>query len=161
MTMPGAPYIYYGEEIGMLGLKPDENIREPFLWDMKEKDAGRTSWIEPKYTTDATVTPLEVQKNDAGSYFNHYKTLISLRNANPALAIGTLELPEIEYPKPIMAYARKSGDQELFVIHNLGTEEIMVDAPKGFDKKIFTLGKTAHAEGKVKLGKNASMVLGR
>ncbi len=71
MTMPGAPYLYYGEEIGMLGLKPDENIREPFLWDVKSKDKGRTSWIKPKYTTEKTVTPLAKQKDDPNSYFNH------------------------------------------------------------------------------------------
>jgi alpha-amylase len=30
LTLPGQPYIYYGEEIGMLGTKPDPYIREPF-----------------------------------------------------------------------------------------------------------------------------------
>jgi glycosidase len=159
LTMPGAPYLYYGEEIGMLGLKPDENIREPFLWDVTGKDTGRTSWIEPVYTTDATVTPLAIQKEDPESYFNHYKSLISLRNSHPALAIGNLELPKGTYPETVMGYGRKSGDQEIFVIHNLGKEEIVVDSPEGFKTKIFTLGKTAHAEGKVKLGKNSSIVL--
>ena len=43
-TLPGSPYIYYGEEIGMKGKKPDPNIREPFLWDAKGKDRIRTSW---------------------------------------------------------------------------------------------------------------------
>ena len=31
LTLPGVPYIYYGDEIGMFGQKPDPNIREPFL----------------------------------------------------------------------------------------------------------------------------------
>ncbi|PZX52436.1 glycosidase [Algoriphagus ratkowskyi] len=161
LTMPGAPYLYYGEEIGMLGLKPDEHIREPFLWDVSEKDSGRTSWIKPNYTTDATVTPLAIQRNDPASYFNHYKTLISLRNTNPALAIGTLDLPEVEYPETVMAYHRVSSDQEVFVIHNLGKVEVLLDVPVGFEEKLFSLGQTTFAEGKVKLGKNASMVLGR
>lgn len=30
MTLPGNPFIYYGEEIGMRGEKPDINIREAF-----------------------------------------------------------------------------------------------------------------------------------
>jgi glycosidase len=157
--MPGAPYLYYGEEIGMLGLKPDENIREPFLWDVKEKDTGRTGWMEPVYTTDATVTPLAIQKEDPNSYFNHYRSLIALRNSYPALAIGDLELPIATYPKAVMAYNRNSGDQAIFVIHNLGKTEIVVDAPDGFNTKLYTLGETAHAEGKVKLGKNSSIVL--
>ncbi|MBK8291612.1 MAG: hypothetical protein IPK96_12450, partial [Flammeovirgaceae bacterium] len=37
LTLPGTPYIYYGEEIGMQGLKPDEYIREPFIWDDAKK----------------------------------------------------------------------------------------------------------------------------
>ncbi len=161
MTMPGAPYLYYGEEIGMLGLKPDENIREPFLWTTKDKDTGRTSWIDPVYTTDATVTPLEIQKKDPNSYFNHYKNLIALRNSNPALAIGNLELPIEEYPKTVMAYSRTTENQQIFVIHNLGAEEVLVNVPEEFDVKLFALGTSAHAEGKVKLGKNSSIVLSK
>jgi alpha-amylase len=37
LTLPGQPYIYYGEEIGMLGTKPDPYIREPFLWSKTRK----------------------------------------------------------------------------------------------------------------------------
>ncbi len=32
LTSPGTPFIYYGEEIGMQGKKPDENIRLPMQW---------------------------------------------------------------------------------------------------------------------------------
>ncbi len=158
MTMPGAPYIYYGEEIGMLGLKPDENIREPFLWDEKAKDTGRTSWIKSKYSTDATVTPLAKQKEDPSSYFNHYKNLISLRNSYPALAIGILELPGEEYPKTVMAYFRKSGEQEIFVVHNVGKEEAKIDLPEGFGESIFSLGGGEEVSGKLKLSGNSSRV---
>ena len=159
LTMPGAPYLYYGEEIGMLGLKPDENIREPFLWDLKEKDKGRTSWIEPVYSTDATVTPLSIQKEDPNSYFNHYKGLIFMRNTHPALAIGSLELASEVYPKSVMAYFRKAQNEEIFVLHNLGEKEITVDVPKEFSNKIYQLGGAVYAEGKVKLGKNSSILL--
>ncbi len=37
-TLPGSPYIYYGEEIGMLGKKPDQLIREPYLWNTASND---------------------------------------------------------------------------------------------------------------------------
>lgn len=158
MTMPGAPYIYYGEEIGMLGLKPDENIREPFLWDEKSKDTGRTSWIKAKYSTDSTVTSLAKQKENPDSYFNHYKNLISIRNSYPALATGAMELPTQEYPKTVMAYFRKSGDQEIFVVHNVGKEEIEIDLPDGFEESIFSLGGGEFASGKLKLSGNSSRV---
>ena len=33
LTLPGVPFVYYGEEIGMQGIKPDERIRTPMQWD--------------------------------------------------------------------------------------------------------------------------------
>lgn len=157
MTMPGAPYIYYGEEIGMLGLKPDEQIREPFLWDVKEKDTGRATWIEPVYSTDQTVTPLALQKDDPDSYFNHYKELIRLRNSTPALALGSLELPDTSYDKSLMVFSRKLGDQEMFVFHNVGDKPITIDLPQEIDS-IYELGQVKIENQKLILGKNASIV---
>ena len=156
--MPGAPYLYYGEEIGMLGLKPDEHIREPFIWDVKEKDGGRATWIEAKYSTDATVTPLEAQRKDPNSYFNHYKALIKLRNSYPALATGSLEILENKFPKSVMAFGRKSADQEVFVVHNLGSEPVEIEVPAGFEKELFKLGTGALTSGKLTLEANSSIV---
>jgi glycosidase len=159
LTMPGAPYLYYGEEIGMLGLKPDENIREPFLWDEKSKDTGRATWMEAVYTTDQTVVPLAAQKNDPSSYFNHYKKLIALRNSHPALAIGSLDLLAEDLPKSIMAYKRKSGDQEILVLHHVGKGSVDFQIPAGFEEQLFGLGEVKMSSGKVILGKNSSIVL--
>lgn len=161
LTMPGAPYLYYGEEIGMLGLKPDEHIREPFLWDEKKKDIGRTQWIKAKYSKDSTVTSLEVQRKDPNSYFNHYKNLIALRNSHPALAIGSLELPAEELPSTVMAYFRTSGEQQLFVVHNIGKKELELALPEGFDQVIFSLGKAEINSGKITLGANSSSVVSK
>ena len=36
LTLPETPYDYYGEETGMTGSKPDEQIRQPFIWDNKD-----------------------------------------------------------------------------------------------------------------------------
>ncbi|MDF2158099.1 alpha-amylase family glycosyl hydrolase [Algoriphagus sp. CAU 1675] len=158
MTMPGAPYIYYGEEIGMKGLKPDEYIREPFLWDVKEKDQGRATWIEPRYSTDKEVVPLAIQKKDPKSFFNHYKTLIHLRSMYPALALGSLELPDSQFPEPVMAYFRTFRNQEIFVVHNMGSEEVEIQIPEGFDKVIFGLGDGVNVSGKLSLKPNSSRV---
>lgn len=52
MTLDGNPYIYYGEEIGMRGQKPDERIREPFKWtdDGSDMDTDWTSNISNRNT---------------------------------------------------------------------------------------------------------------
>ena len=159
MTLPGAPYLYYGEEIGMLGLKPDEQIREPFLWDSKEKDSGRATWIAPKYSTDETVTPLAKQRLDPNSYFNHYKKVIALRQANPALAIGSLESVNQTYPNSVMAYVRRTAGQELFVLHHLGVDAVEVILPEGFTITRYATDGVILRSGKVLLPANSSLVL--
>ena len=32
LMLPGMPFVYYGEEIGLVGPKPDEQIRTPMQW---------------------------------------------------------------------------------------------------------------------------------
>jgi alpha-amylase len=160
MTMPGAPYLYYGEEIGMLGKKPDEHIREPFLWDIKANDKGRTSWIEPIYSIDETVTPLAIQKSMSTSYFNHYKEIIKLRNSNRALALGSLELYEGELPTPVMAYFRHHKDQDVIVIHNLSDIEHSIEIPEEYLQVIYSYGMADFELDKVKLPGYSSIVIG-
>jgi glycosidase len=159
MTMPGAPYIYYGEEIGMLGKKPDENIREPFLWDIQVNDKGRTTWIEPVYSIDEMVTPLAIQKSMSTSYFNYYKEIIALRKTNRGLALGNLELYPSDLPKPIMAYFRNYSDQNLFVAHNLSEEQSTMTLPKGYDTTIYSLGMAVSLENTISMPPYSSIVL--
>jgi alpha-amylase len=75
----------------MLGKKPDQGIREPFLWDTRDKDKSRTTWEKPFNSNDSTIIPLSQQAKDPNSVYNHYKKWIQLRNANKALIYGELE----------------------------------------------------------------------
>ncbi len=160
MTMPGAPYLYYGEEIGMLGQKPDEQIREPFLWDIAANDQGRTSWIDPKYSTDETVTPLAIQKSMSTSYFNHYKDLIRLRNSNKALALGDLHLYEEEnLPKQLMVYYRKQENQDVLVAHNLSEETRTFKTPENYIKPVYSMGGASLDQGLIILPAHSSIVV--
>lgn len=120
-TMPGAPYMYYGEEIGMLGVKPDEYIREPFVWGMGGSDPGQAKWIEPKYSTDATVDPASKQIDNQESMHSHYKELIAMRNSSQELNEGGLSDWELSDPQLISFY-RHSGTDTLKVVHNLSNE---------------------------------------
>lgn len=117
LTMPGAPYIYYGEEIGMRGMKPDPNIREPILW-TEEPDEMRSRWIEPEYTTDETVVPVSVQLEDEQSLLHHYKRLIALRNSEPVLTLGEINPMESTYEE-LVVFRRTYHDNSLLVVHNV------------------------------------------
>ncbi len=43
LTLPGSPFLYYGEEIGLAGGKPDPNIRTPMPWNDREAGGGFTT----------------------------------------------------------------------------------------------------------------------
>jgi alpha-amylase len=131
MTLPGSPYLYYGEEIGMLGAKPDPNIREPFLWDSKDRDTLRTTWIEPRFSTDETVLPLASQLNDLNSMYHFYRYWIQLRRWQPVLALGEMEVINTGFDE-IMAFKRMHKGKEFWVYHNLSDIELRPGAPVGF-----------------------------
>ncbi|MFT4740607.1 MAG: alpha-amylase [Marivirga sp.] len=127
LTLPGSPYIYYGEEIGMLGMKPDPNIREPMIWNTMAVDSLRTTWMPPKFATDETVSSVAVQMEDNQSLFTHYKSLIGMRNENEALSKGEL----IAFPhadERILGYGRVFEGDTVYVVHNL-SKDIIIPIP--------------------------------
>jgi alpha-amylase len=121
LTLPGQPYLYYGEEIGMLGVKPDPRIREPFLWTDKRQDPQRALWIKPKYSRRGTVRAVSLQALDPDSLLNHYKTLIALRKQKPAL--GQIQHPNLEpaggKDQEVVAYLRPHPTDPVLVYHNV------------------------------------------
>jgi glycosidase len=88
LTLPGVPFIYYGEEIGMTGNKPDELIRTPMQWS-GESNAGFTGGA-PWQPTNRGFEDLNVaaQDGDPDSLLSHYRRLIHLRNDHSALLRG-------------------------------------------------------------------------
>jgi glycosidase len=125
LTSPGTPFIYYGEEIGMQGKKPDEDIRLPMQWSA-EANAGFTTarpWRAP--AGDYEHVNVTAQDEDPDSLLNHYRTLIRLRQENPALGAEAVSLVETDNTG-IYAVLRSSGDQNILVIVNL-TETPVAD----------------------------------
>jgi glycosidase len=123
LTLPGTPFIYYGEEIGMLGMKPDEYIREPFPWsNTLKKDS---TWLKPKYSIPQKVTPLDSQMMNSKSIFKFYQKWISYRLTYPALSQGTIELLEPAYPATL-SYIRRYKGENIMVIHNLDEKPVEI-----------------------------------
>jgi glycosidase len=126
LTVSGSPYVYYGEEIGMLGVKAqgDEGVREPMLWAPVSGDKFRTSWQTPRFSSDATVSSVEKQQADPTSIWRTYQKFIELRNTYPALATGKMALlPDFNdsdsTDKNFMVFTREEGGEKLLVVHNV------------------------------------------
>ena len=119
LTLPGQPYVYYGEELGMLGVKPDEDIRTPMQW-TKEEMGGFTAgipWRQPQ--PDYPVKNVMAQEADPDSLLNLYRELIHLHVATPALATGDYTALASDSPG-VAAFLRQSGDDRALVVINFG-----------------------------------------
>ena len=117
LTSPGVPFIYYGEEIGMTGQKPDEKIRTPMQW-TAEANAGfspHAPW-EADNKGYETVN-IAAERADPGSLLNLYRKLIGLRNAHPALRVGDLTKTDVENRK-VYAFLRQSAEEAILVLFN-------------------------------------------
>ncbi len=113
-TLPYTPYVYYGDELGMFGPKPDEHIREPFLWGLK--NPFNCKW-EPNFHNARTKSLLQ-QQGDPNSLYSTYKKLIALRNKSEALSEGRMKRSPVNQPG-LLSWMRSTGESNLIVIHNL------------------------------------------
>lgn len=99
MTYPGAPCIYYGDEIGLTG-GVDPACRTAFPWDERRWD--RDLW-------------------------NHVRDCIALRKAHAALRRG--ETKWVHAEGGVIAYLRKLGQEAFLVVLNASTRAVTVSVP--------------------------------
>lgn len=123
LTLPGTPYIYYGEEIGMQGKKPDEDIRLPMQWSA-DKFAG-FSTVEPWRAPfiDYTQVNVTAQTGDAASLLEHYRTLIQLRKTHPTLQTANILLLDAGN-SGIFATLRSDTNGTYLILANITDEAI-------------------------------------
>ncbi len=88
LTLPGVPFLYYGEEIGMVGSGAHENIRTPMQWTPSSQAGFTTGSPWWPVNGDYATVNVETQGSDPGSLLSWYRDLIAVRNESPALRRG-------------------------------------------------------------------------
>lgn len=159
LTLPGLPFVYYGEEIGMSGEKPDPRLRTPMHWS-GGRSAGFTrghAW-EP-LQPDSLTANVEAQERNPDSLLNLFRRLIHLRAENPALAAGEL-VPLGTDSDTVAAYLRREGDRLVLVIANLGSSRRR-GASLAADNRALTPGRYAVGDLLRGPGAAASLRVGR
>jgi cyclomaltodextrinase / maltogenic alpha-amylase / neopullulanase len=101
VTMPGAPCVYYGSEIGMSG-GGDPFCRAAFPWEPKE-------WDQPLH--------------------DYYKKVIHLRSEHPALRTGSFQF--LYAAAQQTAYRRNLAGEEMVVIFNAAKHSARVEVDAG------------------------------
>lgn len=96
LSMDGSPYVYYGEEIGMKSKgNKDENKRLPMQWENADtgNPAGMTQGPKNADRNIKQSFPsVYEQQNDPLSILNYYKRALLIRNQNPEIARGKIEI---------------------------------------------------------------------
>lgn len=117
LTLPGDVFIYYGEELGMPGEKPDEHLREPYPWSWDPPERN-TRWLPARHTTREQVASWEEQQSNPESIYHHYRRLLHLRKKYPVLVHG--KLSEIQCDDAsVIIFQLYNGDTHLLILHNL------------------------------------------
>lgn len=139
LTLPGSPIIYYGEEIGMHGVKAngemsdggsvwDETRRLPF----KYGDELDTSWFDDEsfvsVVKNKVIASALEQKEDPDSLWQTYRKLIELRKEYPALRYGNEISAYEKNTRDLQGFYRtyeyQSFAQKILVLHNLSYSDI-------------------------------------
>jgi glycosidase len=141
LLLPGIPYMYYGEELGMRGSKPDEHIRRPMAWST-DKNGGFTTgepWIE--------LPPAWEQRNvasamaDSKSLLFVYRNFIRYRKESEALSSGVY-VPVPSSNDAVFSFLRQSGNKNVWVVANLSEKPqktILDFKPTGVKKRTYAL----------------------
>jgi alpha-glucosidase len=147
LTLRGSPFLYYGEEIGMVTTEPKtvEEVRDPVgkrYWPVRKgRDGERTpmqwdSSLQAGFTTgqpwlkvpqSARERNVALQATDADSILNFYRRLIRLRRGSPALLDG--DYMSVGTDPHVFAYRRRASNQVMLVALNMSGEgrELQLD----------------------------------
>jgi glycosidase len=124
LLLPGTPFIYYGEEIGMAAagsLSGDASLRTPMSWTADAGTAG-FSTVTPyrALSANAGTNNVAAQAADPGSLLNFYKAVLALRNSVPALSQG--DYTQASSSAALLQFQRTtSGSHALVLINYAGT----------------------------------------
>jgi glycosidase len=125
---PGRPFLYYGEEIGMAGaasLTGDPRLRTPMSWTADTARAGFTTGTPYRALAANVVTNnVAAQTTDANSLRAFYKAMLSLRNARPSIARGSVEGAAAS--GNVLSFQRVLGSERTLVVVNYGGATVNV-----------------------------------
>ena len=156
LSMPGAPFIYYGDEIGMRYVEDIPSVeggyertgsRSPMQWD-DTVNAGFSAAPSDRLYIPTDPMPdrptVKSQINDDGSLLREVKKLISLRMSHRALqSRGGIEFVYCEKDKCPLVYKRTDSSGNVLVILNPSGESVSFVADEKLGMPIYVLGEKA------------------
>jgi len=150
-TLPGVPFIFYGEEIGMKGVPIDvnytEDSQEPFQWYENGFGIGQTEWKGCKFNPPYSGTSVEEQTMEFNSILNTVKSLISFRKTNPW--IETSKIKVLKFDQNVVELSAYDQLNEIITYYNLKSSKSSIFLQNG--KELLSIGENQINKNKLTL----------
>ena len=149
ICLRGSVCLYQGEELGLAEadvafedlqdpygiqfwpeFKGRDGCRTPMVWEVSNQSSGFTTgkpWlpVPPEHMAQSVAA----QEADPGAMLSHYRRVIALRKANPALVRGGHG--PVQADGAVVSFTRTEGGQTLFCAFNLGDAAAVIHLPVG------------------------------
>jgi len=120
LTLPGVPFLYYGEEVGLVGSGPDEDKRRPMQWAPGAGGGFTTGTPWRPLGDNAATHNVQTMAAEPSSLWNAYRRLVQARVASPALRRGTYQqLGTVN--SSVYAFLRHHESGSVVAVHNFAT----------------------------------------
>lgn len=162
LSMPGAPFIYYGDEIGMRyveGLTSVEGgysrtgSRSPMQWDDGVNAGFSTASAQKLYIqqdSSADRPTVEKQTEDKDSLYHEIRKLIAVRKAHEALLNkGEINFVYAKHGTYPLAYVRSSGQEKILVVINPSDQKVQFPYEDKPGEVLYQFGGAVESDGKV------------
>ncbi len=144
LFMSGSTFVYYGEELGMLGSGNDPSKRAPMVWN-EARDNGTTNPPpECELPESYPFGSLETQQNDDSSIYNYYRQAIAIRQALPVISHGRSTMEADLNTGTISAYRKTWEEESCIILMNISPEASQADLSAYAD---WTVAATLSADG--------------
>ena len=127
LFMSGSAFVYYGEEIGMVGSGNDPSKRAPMYWNAARDDGTTDPPPECTLPESYPFGSLEEQKADDNSVYNYYRQAIAIRNAIPAISHGKTTAETALNAGCVSAFRKSCDLGECIILMNVDTVSAQVD----------------------------------
>lgn len=127
VLMSGSCFIYYGEEIGMVGSGNDPSKRAPMVWNDARDNGTTNPPPECQLPEEYPLGSLETQRYDDASLYNYYRQVIAIRNALPVISHGRTTAETALNVGCVSAQRKTWGEESCIILMNVDAVAAEVD----------------------------------
>ncbi|MBQ6077932.1 MAG: alpha-amylase [Clostridia bacterium] len=132
LTLPGMPFVYYGEELGLAPMPGDPLADDSHegLWRARTAFPFGQGQCAARFAHGYSSDPPEAQERDPDSMLHFYRTLIRLRSRIAPIRDG--HFSPLPAPEGVLAYRMHTETDAALIYHNLSDAPISIAAETAF-----------------------------